>query len=103
MGAGQAEIHAQFGGADHEGIGHVVADIAQEAERDRFERLVDVLLHGEQVGQHLRRVGLVGQTVPDGDAGVARQLFGLGLRVDRDIQCRQHAAQYAGGVLINSL
>ena len=36
------------------------------------------LVHGEEVGQHLGRVPLVGQPVVDGHAGVRRQLLDVG-------------------------
>ena len=64
---------------DHEGIPHVVADIAQEAEGDCLPGLVSVFLHGEKVGQDLGRVGFIGQPIPHGHIGIAGQSLCLSL------------------------
>ena len=74
--AAQPDVHAQLAAPDQERIAHVVAGIAEVAVRDLRERLVAVLAHGQDVGQHLGRVELVGQPVPDRHAGV------LGQRLD---------------------
>ena len=75
LGGAQADVHAELGAADQQGVAHVVAGVAQVAVGDLRQRLVDELGHGQDVGEDLRRVELVGQAVPDRHAGVLGQLL----------------------------
>ena len=69
-------VHPCPAGADQQqGVAHVVARIAQIGVADLVQRLVAVLAHGHDVGDHLRRMVFVGQAVVDRHAGVARQLL----------------------------
>ena len=57
-------------------VGHVEARVAEVAEDDLVERLRNVLPEGEEVGQDLGRVPLVGEAVVDRDAGPLGELLG---------------------------
>ena len=61
--------------ADQQGVAHVVAGVAHVAVRDLGSRLVAELGHRQDVGQDLGRVELVGQAVPDRDAGVPSEIL----------------------------
>ena len=56
-------------------MAHVGARIADIGIFDLVDRLVAVLAHGHDVGEHLRRVIFVGQPVVDRHAGVLRELL----------------------------
>ena len=76
-----------------------VADVAEKAEGDVAPRLFRVLLHGEEIGQHLRGVKLVRQPVPDRHAGMGGELLDDGLAEAAILDPVEHAAQNAGRVL----
>ncbi|MNV85698.1 hypothetical protein D3C71_1796700 [compost metagenome] len=95
----QADIHAHFRRADHQGVAHVVSRVAQIGEaqlRQGFARRV--LEHGHQVGEDLRWMEFVGQAVPDRHARILTQLFDDLLAVTAILDAVVHAAQHAGGV-----
>jgi hypothetical protein len=69
LGGAQPDVHAELAAGGHERVAHVVAGIPQVAVGDLVQGLVAVLAHREDVGQDLGRVELVGQPVPDRDAG----------------------------------
>ena len=58
-----------------------------------------MLLHGEEIGQHLRGVKLVRQPVPDRHAGMGGELLDDGLAEAAILDPVEHAAQNAGRVL----
>ena len=59
---------------DHEGISHVVARVSEIRKAQPLERAL-LFLDGQKVRQHLRRMELVGQAVPDGHARVFCQFL----------------------------
>ena len=94
----EAHVHAQLGRADHERVAHVVAGVAEVAERDLGDPLVHQFGHRQDVGQDLRRVELVGQAVPRGNAGVLAELLDRVLREAAVLDAVVHPAEHAGGV-----
>ena len=54
-------VHAELGAHQQQRVGHVVAAVPDERKSDVVQRLWAVLGHGQDVGQHLRRVELVGR------------------------------------------
>ena len=97
LGPAGAEVHAQLGAHHHQGVGHVVAGVAKEGEL-AAAHVAELLLHGEDVGQHLGGVEGVGQAVPHGHAGVAGQVLHHGLLEAAVLNAVVHAAQHLGGV-----
>ena len=78
---------------------HVEAAVAHEAVADLVERLaVGVLGHGEEVGEHLGGVPLVGQAVVDRHVGVLGQLLHGRLRLAAELDRVEHPRQHPGGV-----
>jgi hypothetical protein len=69
-GAAQSQVHAKFHGTESQRARDVVADVTQEHQRHIGEVLVREFAHGHEVGQCLRRMGFVRQTVVDGDSGI---------------------------------
>ena len=66
-----AHVHTKHGARFEQRTTHVVAGIAQEGVGDLLERFVRVFSHGQDIGQHLGRMELVGQTVVDRHAGIS--------------------------------
>ncbi len=62
---GEADVDAEQGAGDEQRVGGVVAGIAEVAVGDLVERAGRVVAHGQHVGQHLGRMPLVGEPVPD--------------------------------------
>ena len=58
----------------------------------------ELLLHGQQIRQHLGGVKLVGQAVPDRDAGILGQLVHQLLAEPAVLNAVEHPAQDPGGV-----
>ena len=98
LGACGTEIDTHLGAADHQRVAHVVARIAQVAELHLLERLVGVLLHGEQVGKYLRGVELGRQPVPNHDAGVFSEVFHDILTVSAVFDTVVHTAEHTGRI-----
>ena len=100
-------VHAELGAADQVGVGHVEARVAEVAERDLAERLVHVLAEGQEVGQDLRRVPLVGEAVVDGDACPLGELVGDALAeaavLDRVIHAPEHSRGVLDGLLVTDV
>ena len=71
LGRDQPDVHAQLRAADDQRVAHVVARRRPGTRtRSASSGLLRVLAHGQDVGQDLGRVELVGQAVPDRHAGV---------------------------------
>ena len=94
-----AHVHAEHGAGFEQRAAHVVAGVAEEGVGDLLERFVRVLAHGQHVGQHLRRVELVGQAVVDRHAGVLGQDLDELLREAAVLDRVVHAPEHPGGVL----
>ena len=58
-----------------------------------------MFLHGEQVGQGLRRVGFIGQSIPNGHTGIASKFLYPRLRKSAILDAIIHAAQDASRIL----
>ena len=91
------EVHAHLGAADHEGVAHVIARIAEIDELDPLER-AEVLADGEEVGEDLRGVKLVREPVPDAHARVLCQRLHPLLLKAAVFDAVEHSPQHAGGV-----
>jgi hypothetical protein len=96
---GDAHIHAELGADQQQRVTHVVARVAQVGVADLLQRLVAVFAHGHDVGDHLRRVILVGQTVEYRYAAIAREFLDDFLLEAAVLDRVVHAPEYPGGVL----
>ena len=85
-------MHAELRAHDHEGVGNVVAGVAEERELAAAE-IAELLAGGHDVGEHLRGMELVGQAVPHGNAGVLRQIFHDGLLEAAVLDAVKHTAE----------
>ena len=83
---------------DQQRPAHVEPAVTDERVRQRVVRLATRFVHREEVGQHLRRVPLVGQPVVDGDAGVRREFLDVGLGVAAELDGVVHPTEDPGGV-----
>ena len=91
-------IDAGLGAAHHQGVRHVVAAVAHVNDL-AAAYVAESLAERHEVGEDLRRVGLVGEAVPDGDAGVFGEIdHGLLLEAAEE-DAVVEAAEDAGGVL----
>ena len=97
LGGAGGEVEAHLGAAHHQAVAHVVAGVAEVNEVDAFE-VAEVLPDGEEVGEDLGGVELVGQAVPHRHTGVAGQLFHDALAVAAVLDAIEHPAQHPGGV-----
>ncbi len=97
LGPTGAEAHTQLGAHHHQGVGHVVAGIAEEGEL-ATAHIAELLFDGEDVGQHLGGMEGVGQAVPHGHAGVTSQVLHHGLLEATVLNAVVHTAQHLGGV-----
>ena len=77
----------------------LLRDIAHEHHRHVGKVLVGELAHGHEVGERLRRMGLVGQAVVDGNAGELGQLARRLLAVAAELDGVVHAAEHPRRVL----
>ena len=75
LGRQRDEMHAHLGAPYHEGIAHIAARIAAIHHLDLVERLASMLLDGEKISEYLRRVIVVGQSIPHRNAGVFGQVL----------------------------
>ena len=86
-------VHARQGAGLHERVRDVVA-VADIGEPDAFQ-VAEVPAEGQQIGQGLARVMVVGQGIDDGNARGVGELFERRLREraydDRGRVARQHA------------
>ena len=91
-------MHAQLGRNDHQGVGDVVAGIAEEGQLPA-SHVTELLAGGHDIGQHLSGMEGVGQAVPDGNAGILGQILNHRLLEAAVLDTVEHAAQNLGGVL----
>ncbi len=73
VGAG-SEIHSHLGTCHHQGIAHVVTGIPHVCKFNALNT-PEMLPYGQKVGQHLGRMELVGQSVPDGHTRMFGKFF----------------------------
>ena len=93
-----AEVEAHFGGANHEGIAHVVAGIAEIGEFNAPE-MSEMFPNRKKIGEHLRRMIEIGEAVPNRDAGIAGKDFRSFLREAAELDAVIEAAEQARRVL----
>ena len=92
----EAHVGAHERAHDQQRAAHVEPAVAHEGVGELVVRLVRRLVHGQEVGEHLRRVPLVGEPVVDGHAGVPGQLLDVGLGVAAELDGVVHAARAPG-------
>ena len=93
---GDAHVHADLDGSDRQRAGHIVLAVAGKGDRKLGQGTVRMLAHGQEIGERLGRVGLVGKPVVDRHAGVVGQLLDeLSVR-SRDIRSRRTSAPAPG-------
>ena len=95
---GNAHVHAHQAAQFQQGIARITTCIACVGIGNLLQRLVCVLAHGEQVGQHLGRMPFVGQAIVNRHACVFGQFFDDVLTKATVFNRIVHAAQHAGGV-----
>ena len=102
-----AEVQAQHGRGDHQGVAHIVAGIADVGHGLVLVGLVAMLAHGQKVRQDLGGVPFVGQAVPHRHAGKTGQLFHDALAktavFDAVIETGQHTGRIGHGFLFADL
>ena len=99
LGAAGHEVHAELGADNHEGASNVVLAVAHEDEGLALDVVVEVLLDGQDVGEHLGGMPLSGQAVPHGHAGLSSELLDVVLGKAAELDAVIHATENAGGVL----
>ena len=62
------------------------------------EGLTDLFTDGECVREHLGGMPLIGQTVKNGNAGVASESFDIFLLIAAELNAIEHAAEHARGI-----
>ncbi len=93
------DIHAHLGAAHHQRVTHVETGVAAVSEGDLVEGFVGVFHHGEEVGEDLGGVELVGEAVPYWHASIFGQFFNDVLTEATVLDAVEHTTQHAGGVL----
>mgnify|MGYP003299148054 CR=1 FL=1 len=91
------EVHAHLGAAHHEGIAHVIPGITHVHQLSAGEA-AEMLPDGQEVGQDLGGVELVGQAVPDADAGILCQCLHDLLTKAAVLNAVIHPAQNPGSI-----
>ena len=97
LGCTGSEVQAHLGAAHHQAVAHVVAGIAEVNEVDALQ-VAKVLPDGEEVGQDLGGMELVGQAVPHRHTGVVGKVFHDLLAIAAVLDAVEHAAQHTGSV-----
>ena len=95
--AAGAVVQSQLGADDHERVCNVVARVAEESQLAALE-VAELLTRGQDVREHLRGMEIVGQAVPDRDAGVLRQILDRGLLEAAVFDAVVHPSEHLGGV-----
>ncbi|EGE57166.1 hypothetical protein RHECNPAF_470049 [Rhizobium etli CNPAF512] len=102
-----AHIHAEQAADDQQRMSHIRAGVADIGIFDLSNRLVAMFAHGHDVGDHLRRMIFVRQSVIDGHPGVFCQRLHAFLRraaiFDRIIHAPQHPRRVLEGFLVANL
>ena len=91
--SGEAHVGAHQRTHHQQRSAHVEAAVTDERIGQGVVRLAARLVHRQEVGQHLRRVPLVGETVIDRHTGVRRQLLDVGLFVAAELDGVIHPAR----------
>ena len=91
------KVHAHLGTADHERIAHVVTGVAHIDKLNAFQ-ITEVFLDGQEVGQDLGGMELIGEAIPDRNAGILREIFHDILTETAVFNAVIHAAQNTGGI-----
>ena len=99
-------MHARGSSGEQIRLCHVAGPIAEESDPKAGERPA-VLADGEQVGEKLAGVEVIGKAVDDRDRGTERHLLEAGLGVgtpdDRGNLALEHARGVGGGLLTAEL
>ena len=90
-------MHAELGATYHQRVGDVVAAITDIGQSLTGE-LTELLLHGEHICQDLRRVPVIGETIPHRHAGVLSQGLDRLVGKPTELDAVEHAAQDPRGV-----
>ena len=92
------KIDPHFGTTDHHRFGDVVARVSDKNNLQPFQP-PENLFHCHEVGQNLRRVEFIGQTVVDRHSGSGSQQFDMILPKAAELNRVEHPSQNAGGIL----
>ena len=93
------EVDAELCADDHEGVGDVVPGIAHERELASMQVASELLTHREDVCNHLRRVELGREAIPDRDARILGEGLDALLCESAVLDTVKHAAQDPGRIL----
>jgi hypothetical protein len=93
-----ATVHPHLGGCNQQRVRHVVAPIAEKCESALCQRLTPVFAHGQNVGQCLSRVELVGGPILDRPPGIPREILNAGLLEPAVFDPVVHTAEHSGRV-----
>ena len=91
------ETHAHLRAAHHQGIAHVVPGVPQINQLPSPQR-AEMLPDGQEIRQDLGGMKLIGQTVPDRDAGITGQILDDLLAVAPVFNAVKHPAQHPGRI-----
>ena len=97
LGRGDAEFEAEFCGGPNPGAGDIARAVADEGNDFSGDRSA-LFLEGEDVGEDLAGMLVVGQGVDGRDAGELGEFLDIGLREGANDRAVDHAAEDARGV-----
>ena len=99
-------MKSELRACDHEGVAHVVAGVSHIGEFPSLQ-FSEMLPDGQHVGQHLRRMIFIGQTVPHRNACIgAERLYDLLAETavfDSVIDASQHAGSIRDALFLADL
>ena len=98
-GGADPHVHAEQRPGHQQRVRRVVPAVAEVAVAHLGQRLADVIAHGEDVGQHLGGMPVVGEPVPHRHSGVGPQRLHRLLRGPAVFDPVEHPAEHPGGVL----
>ena len=92
-----AEIKSHNSRADHQRICHIVAAIANKHQLSSLQ-FSDMLFNCHEVCQNLRRVKLIGQSIPHWNASVTRQFLNSRVIKTAELNPIKHSTQNLSGI-----
>src|SRR5699024_2305888 len=87
------DVHAEYRSGNEQGMRHVVSAIAHKCHCFTMVS-AKVLLYCQEISEHLRRMPVVGQCIPDRDTGMFSERFNRLLFKAPESNAVKHRAQY---------
>ena len=91
------EMHPELRADNHQAVAHIVSSVAREDELTAFD-IAEMLADSHRVRKHLGRMVIVGQSVPDRNAGLVGQHFDCVLCVAAEFDPVVEAAEHQCGI-----